>query len=132
MTTPPPPPASVRSIPTVFNASQERTFAMMTHFAMIPAAFFGPLILWTFGKDRSPFVDHQGKEALNFSIVVSIAVACGVVLTFLSFADWRFAVAGGLLMAIATVGGMIMAVVGAMSAYRGELYSYPITIRFAR
>src|SRR3546814_4186551 len=35
--------------------------------------FIGPLIIWLVKKDTMPFVDDQGKEALNFNITVGIA-----------------------------------------------------------
>ena len=33
----------------------------------------GPLIVWQVKKDLDPFVDAQGKEALNFQISVALA-----------------------------------------------------------
>ena len=34
----------------------------------------GPLIVWQLKKDLDPFVDQQGKEALNFQITFSIVM----------------------------------------------------------
>ena len=40
----------------------------------------GPLIVWQLKKD-DPFVDSQGKEAVNFQITVSLA---GIIAAFLT------------------------------------------------
>ena len=57
-----------------------RRWAMLCHYAAF--AWFlapmignviGPLIVWQLKKDLDPFVDQQGKEALNFQITVSVA-----------------------------------------------------------
>ena len=59
--------------------SEVRQWGMFAHFAafagfVIPFGnIIGPLIVWQMKKDM-PFVDDQGKEALNFQITVSIAV----------------------------------------------------------
>jgi Domain of unknown function (DUF4870) len=52
----------------------QRTWAMIAHlsgFAMYMSGIgliLGPLIVWLLKRDGNPFVDDQGKEALNFSI----------------------------------------------------------------
>src|SRR2546423_4278523 len=58
-----------------------KTMAMLAHLLGI-LGFLGPLIIWLIKKDQSPFVNDQGKEALNFhltlliGIIVGIATAC--------------------------------------------------------
>ena len=66
--------------------AQARQWAMLCHYA----AFFwvlaplignviGPLVVWQLKKDLHPFVDEQGKEALNFQITYSVAMmVCGL------------------------------------------------------
>ena len=56
-----------------------RQGAMLCHLAAFLGFVFpfgsvvGPLILWQMKKEVDPFVDDQGKEALNFQITVAIA-----------------------------------------------------------
>jgi len=54
---------------------EDKTMAMLCHLLGILTAFLGPLIIWLVKKDQSPFVDDQGKEALNFQITLVIANA---------------------------------------------------------
>lgn len=51
----------------------------------------GPLILWQMKKEVDPFIDDQGKEALNFQITVAIAWIACIVLAFavIGFPDVR-------------------------------------------
>ncbi|WP_416925739.1 DUF4870 domain-containing protein [Ottowia sp.] len=42
----------------------------------------GPLIVWQLKKNEMPFVDDQGKEALNFQITVTLALLVSLLLIF--------------------------------------------------
>ena len=46
--------------------------AMLIHLLGIVTGFLGPLILWLVKKDESRFVDHHGKEAINFMLTALI------------------------------------------------------------
>ena len=61
-------------------SAQARQWAMFCHYSaffwfLVPMIgnVLGPLIVWQLKKDMDPFVDEQGKEALNFQIAVTIA-----------------------------------------------------------
>ena len=56
-------------------SSDARNWAMLAHLASfaeytaVPLAnVLGPLVVWLIKKDEMPFVDDQGKEAINFQI----------------------------------------------------------------
>src|SRR5882762_7759156 len=59
---------------------EERNWAMIAHLSSFAGHFFpfanigGPLLVWMLKKDAMPFVDDQGKEALNFQITMTIAL----------------------------------------------------------
>jgi hypothetical protein len=93
-------------------SSDERTQAMLAHISIILLGFLGPLIFWMIGKEKSAFIDDQGKEALNFSIIGSIAtiVTCG----------------------IAWIGVIIFAIMGGLAANKGEMYRYPLNWRIVK
>src|SRR5690606_15888356 len=90
----PPPVPSEAEAPSA-EARQWALFAHLSALAGILIPFgniLGPLIIWQIKKAEMPFVDDQGKEALNFQITVAIAmivsmilmlVLIGVVLMFL-------------------------------------------------
>jgi uncharacterized Tic20 family protein len=111
-------------------AEQERTWAMLGHFSMIPFGFLGPLFFWVVGKGRSPFANDQGKEALNFAIGIAIGLAVSTVLWLLVFFSLWFLLAGGVGWLIFGLSGLILPFRGGIAAYHGEVYRYPLAFRF--
>ena len=50
-----------------------KTMAMLCHLLAIFTTFIAPLIIWLLKKNDHPFINEQGKEALNFQITVVLA-----------------------------------------------------------
>lgn len=84
----------------------------------------GPLIVWLTQKDKSPFIDHHGKESLNFQITVTIAAFVCIILCFVLI--------GIPLLFALGIYALIMSIIGAIKANEGRLYSYPYTFRFIK
>ena len=92
--------------------------------------FIGPLIIWLIKKDTMPFVDDQGKEALNFNITVAIAF---VVLLLLSIVTFGI----GLIVAIPLwivigIAWLVLTIVAAVKAGEGVRYRYPFCLRLIK
>jgi hypothetical protein len=108
-------------------SKRERDWAMFTHLAafvgfLIPFGnIVGPLVVWLLKKDEMPFVNDQGKEALNFQITLMVAALIAVVLCFL--------VIGFLLLPVIAIAGIVLPIVGAIRASEGRLYRYPYALR---
>ena len=86
------------------------------------ANIIAPLILWLVKKDTNPGVDAHGKEAINFQISMSIYM----VLAGLSM----FIVIGFFLLPAVVITNLVLMVIASVRASRGELYRYPLSIRF--
>ena len=82
------------------------------------------LIIWQIKKGDYPFVDEQGKEAVNFQISM---LTYGVVAGLLCFACVGFV----LLPAVIVV-DLVFLLIAAVKANGGEHYRYPVTIRFIK
>ena len=101
-------------------------WAMFTHLSalagfIIPFGnIIGPLVMWQAKKD-DPFVDSQGKEALNFQITVTIAAFVCFLLTFVLI--------GLLLLPVLGIVALVFIIIAAIRANDGEDYQYPLTIR---
>ncbi len=127
--TPPPLPPPVYYRPMVMGVTEEdRSLAMLCHLLAIFTGFLGPLVLWLVKKDSSPYLDHHGREALNFQVTVFIVsltlTAVTVVLMFL--------LVGILLLPflfVLPVLVIIAEVMAAVAAQRGEWHRYPCCIR---
>ncbi|MCA9228792.1 MAG: DUF4870 domain-containing protein [Planctomycetales bacterium] len=108
-----------------------RQWAMFAHLAALSGYvglpfgnIIGPLVVWLMKKDQYPFVDDQGKESLNFHISILIyGFVAGVLLcVYIGFV---------LLPAVILV-DVIVTILAALAANKGETYRYPLTIRFLR
>ena len=71
-------------------SAEEKQWALFAHLSaligyIIPfGSIIGPLIVWQIKKNEMPFVDDQGKEALNFQITIAImAIVCIVLMVIL-------------------------------------------------
>ncbi len=107
-----------------------RTWGMACHLAalsgfVIPfGSIIGPLVIWLMKKDTLPFVDDQGKEALNFNISIAIYAIISSILIFV--------VVGIFLLIAVILIQVIFAIIAAVKANEGFPYRYPLTIRFIR
>jgi uncharacterized Tic20 family protein len=84
----------------------------------------GPLVVWLVKKNDDPFIDEQGKEAVNFQITMFIAAFVSAILMFV-FIGIILLIGVGLLM-------IIFPVIGAIKASEGVHYRYPVSIRFIK
>ena len=102
----------------------ERNMAMLGHLLAIVLGVLGPLIVWLIKKDSSEFVDDQGKEALNFNILMLIAYCICGVLTCVAI--------GVLLLPVVWIVNILFAVLGGVAAARGQRYRYPFNWRLVK
>ena len=84
----------------------------------------GPLILWQIKKDEYPFVDEQGKGAVNFQISMTIYGLISVALSFVCIGIFLLAAVG--------VVDLVFLLIAAVKANNGQHYRYPLTIRFIK
>ena len=138
--------------------NNENTNAFLLHISAFAGFMFPfgniitPLIAWQTLKDRSTFLDEQGKEAINFNISYSlyifiltmafIPVALGSI--FRNFDNFNhmninfdshnfYGVIG--VASLAGILGLIkvaLIIIAALKAKEGENYKYPFTIKFIK
>ena len=102
----------------------EKTWATLVHIAPFAAAFvgipfLGPLIVFLLLKDRGPFVRFHAAQALNFQIIITIALWVFGLLSFVLI---------GIPFFIATcIAWVALSIVAAVKANQGEWYRYPLT-----
>ena len=138
------------------------TFIHLSTFSrfIIPLGnFIGPIILWIANKDKSTFVDHHGKQIINFQISILLySIILGMVaipffafnlfngfdfLDFELFSSIHINISKpspllyitGALGGLAIVGfilELVFIVIASLKARDGELYNYPVTINFIK
>ena len=110
-----------------------RMWAMFCHLAGLFALFpivpviggvIGPLIVWQMKKDDSPFIDEQGKEAVNFQISILIYFLVSILLCIVCV--------GAFLVAAIIFFFFVFLLIAAVKANNGYHYRYPLTIRFIK
>jgi len=134
-----------------------RTWATLCHLSALLMLIgvplgnvLGPLVVWLIKRNDYPFVDDQGKEALNFQLSVTLYWVLAGILIFFSvgsiaffwpavhhrmFDFWNpmampFAMIFGFFLIFGLVIlDVILAVVAAVKTSNGEAYRYPLTIR---
>ncbi|WP_426700536.1 DUF4870 domain-containing protein [Rhodanobacter sp. Col0626] len=135
---PPPPNEPLTGVP----PADQRQWAMFAHLSALLGAiltgafgggwgcFIGPLIIWLVKKDTMPFVDDQGKEALNFNITVAIAFLVLLLLSVMTFGI-------GLVIAVPLwiiigIAWLVFTIIAAIKANEGVQYRYPFTLRLIK
>ena len=115
-------------------SAESRNWAVIAHLSAIAAmfvalAFLGPLVVYLIKKDSDPFVRDQAAEALNYQLSwLLYGFLGGIVLVLLIVL-----VVGLVLIPLAIAAGiawLVLIIVAALAASRGERYRYPLTIRF--
>jgi uncharacterized Tic20 family protein len=108
-----------------------RKWAMLCHLSALVGLLgngigfvLGPLVVWLIKKEDHPFIDQQGKEALNFQITMLLAAFVSALLILVLIGIFLL-VAVGILM-------VVLPIVGAVKANDGEPYRYPLAIRFLK
>lgn len=114
----------------LLGANSETTLAMLCHlstflgYSLLPVAGFvaGPLVVWLTQKDGSPFIDHHGREAINFQLNMMIwSVVAGILC---------LALIGFVMLPAVLLYSVIMTIIASVKAAAGEPYQYPWIIRF--
>jgi len=121
-----PPPLEPSGQPDREPDKDARMWAMFAHLAgfafLLPVlpgigSVIGPLIIWLIKKDQYPFVDDQGKEAVNFQITMLIYGIVAGLLIFLCI--------GAILLPAVAIVDIVFIIIAAMKANDGVYYRYP-------
>ncbi len=104
--------------------NDERLYATIASVGNILFPAVLPLIIWLVFRERSAFVDKEGKEALNFGILAVIVY----------FVSWilMFILIGFLTWAAMFVIAVIFGIQAAIKNNKGESYRYPISLRLIK
>ena len=99
--------------------------AALAAFVGVPVGnVVGPLIVWLIKREESDFVAEQGRNALNFQISMAIYIAISVLLLFV--------VVGVFLIIGLGLFNLVMVILSAIRASKGEIAEYPLSINFIK
>ena len=116
---------------TTSTSSNVRTWCVLAHATalvgfLVPLAghIVGPLIIWLTKRGDSPEIDAHGKESLNFQLSMLIYDAVALMLCIILI--------GIPILLMLWVLNTVLVIVASIKASEGELYRYPLTIRFIK
>lgn len=98
--------------------------SQLANLILFPIGVIVPIVLWQTQKEKMPALDAHGKMVTNFMISM---VIYGVVSFILAFVLIGFF----MLLALAII-GLVFPIIGAVKANNGELWEYPLTIKFIK
>lgn len=110
--------------------SEQKQMGLFLHLSQLANIIFpfagivAPIIIWQTQKDKIPALDAHGKMIVNWIISSVIywiisGILCFVLIGFL-----------GILALV--VMGFVFPIIGAVKANNGELWEYPLTIKFLK
>jgi len=115
----------------------DKTWALVAHIGTLVSAyvalgFLAPLLVMLIKGDSSPFARRHAVESLNFQISLLIYSIVGAVVAFL-LAVLTFGVGLVVIVPVALVlalAVLAVIVIATVRAANGDVYEYPLTIRF--
>ena len=117
-------PQYVAAAPAPLSDSDQRLWATLAHIGPIIIGFVAPLVIWLIYKDRGRYVADQAKEALNFQITVTIAATISSILIF--------AFIGIVLLPAVLIVALVLMIMAAIAANKGQAYRYPVSLRLVK
>jgi uncharacterized protein len=113
--------------------ADEKAWSVLCHLGvlaggLLPAGnLLVPGAIWLWYRKRSPLIDANGRESLDFQLTVSLFAVAAVALTRLLPASLRKLGLG----VWAGIGlfALINVIRAAMAAYKGAAFRYPLTWR---
>ncbi len=102
-------------------SADEKNIVVLTHMGGTIFSFIPALVVWLLKKDDSAYIADQAREALNFQITVLIAQIISSILIVILI--------GFVLMGIIWLANIILCIIAAVAASKGEHYRYPFTLR---
>lgn len=104
-------------------SSEEKVLIILTHLsALLGVGIILPLIVYLIKKNEGGRVRAHAAEVLNFHLSLVIYSLCAIPLLFVFV--------GFLVYVAIAIGGLVCAIIAAVKASEGELYRYPLCIRF--
>jgi len=105
-------------------------------------AVVGPLVIWEMNKRKSDFIDRNGKEAINFNLsyllytfVLGLSIVPFVIRTVMNdlhHLDLFGMISVGSIIGILAIVKFVLIIIAASKANQGEVYNYPLTIKFIK
>lgn len=116
--------------PSSLQTPDQRQMGMFLHLSQLAslvvpvAGIVLPIVLWQTQKEKMPALDAHGKMVANWMISCLIYAVVSVILMFVLI--------GFLTILAVAIVAIVFPIIGAVKANNGELWEYPLTIKFIK
>jgi uncharacterized protein len=116
--------------PAYLQTQDERQMGLFLHLSQLanlvffPIGIVAPILLWQLNKEKMPALDAHGKMVANWMISSTSYAIVSIILVFV--------LVGILLLIALAVVAVVFPIIGAVKANNGELWEYPLTIKFLK
>lgn len=116
--------------PTGLQTSEQKQMGMFVHLSQLlnlilpPAGIIVPIVLWQMKKEETPALDAHGKMVVNWLISSVIYFAVSAVLSIILIGFLGLIALG--------IMSIVFPIIGGIKANNGELWEYPLTIKFLK
>ena len=116
--------------PSSLQTPEQRQMGMFLHLAQLanvilfPIGIIVPIVIWQTQKDKIQGLDAHGKMVVNWMISSTIYAIISIVLMFFLI--------GFLTIFAVGIMGIVFPIIGGIKANNGELWEYPLTIKFLK
>ncbi len=116
--------------PQHLQTTDEKQMGLFLHLSLLvytfvfPIGAIAPILIWQLKKDQIPALEAHGKMVTNWMISLAIYFFISLVLSIVLVGLLGFLVFGLL--------AVIFPIIGAIKANNGELWEYPLTIKFLK
>ena len=98
--------------------------SQLANVILFPVGIILPIILWQTQKEKIPALDAHGKMVVNWMISCTIYAIASFVLMIV--------LVGFLTIFAVGIMGIVFPIIGGIKANNGELWDYPLTIKFLK
>jgi uncharacterized protein len=91
---------------------------------LFPIGIIVPIVIWQTQKDKMPGLDAHGKMVMNWMISSFIYGVVSIILVFFIIGIFTLIALG--------ICGIVFPIIGGIKANNGELWEYPLTIKFLK
>ncbi|GAA3056513.1 MULTISPECIES: DUF4870 domain-containing protein [Actinomycetes] len=104
--------------------SEDRRWATLSHFGGLMGCV-PSLIIYLVFRDRGPFTAQESKEALNFTLPLTVVMLVCYVLALIPAIGWIFGLAAVFLWVVMTISGLVAGI----ECNKGRPYRYRMNLR---
>ncbi|MDQ3063389.1 MAG: DUF4870 domain-containing protein [Acidobacteriota bacterium] len=116
--------------PMSLQTPEQKQMGLFLHLSLLiytfafPVGAVAPILIWQLKKDEIPALEAHGKMVTNWMISLAIYFTISFVLAFILIGFLGFLIFGIL--------AIVFPIIGAVKANNGELWEYPLTIKFLK